>query len=100
MQWNKDTLREARLKAKLSQIALVSELGVHFRTMQNWEKRITSTPITVNPAIDEIFGVSYNPDYVSREEYNRVVAALDVSTELNKKLTDIIQTGISGESKN
>lgn len=100
MQWNKDTLREARLKAKLSQTALVSELGVHFRTMQNWEKGITSIPITVNLAIDEIFGVFYNPDYVSREEYNRVVAALDVSTELNKKLTDIIQTGISGESKN
>lgn len=100
MQWNKETLREVRLKAKLSQTALASELGVHFRTVQNWEKGITPIPITVNPALDKILGVSDNPDYVSREEYNRVVAALDVSTELNKKLTDIIQSGISDESKN
>ena len=99
MQWNKETLRKVRLKAKLSQTALASELGVHFRTVQNWEKGITPIPITVNPALDKILGVSDTPGYVSREEYNRVVAALDASTELNKKLTDIIQSGISGEIK-
>ena len=99
MQWNKETLREARLKTKLSQTALANELGVHFRTVQNWEKGITPIPITVNPALDKILGVSDTPGYVSREEYNRVVAALDASTELNKKLTDIIQSGISGEIK-
>lgn len=35
MQWNKDTLRETRLKVGLSQIALAECLGVHFRTVQN-----------------------------------------------------------------
>lgn len=100
MQWNKEILRGARLKAKLSQTALANELGVHFRIVQNWEKGIIPIPITVNPALDKILGVSDTPDYVPREEYNKVVAALDASTELNKKLTDIIQSGISGESKN
>ena len=65
--------------------------------MQNWEKGIIPIPITVHPALDKILGVSDAPDYVPREEYNRVVAALDASTELNKKLTDIIQSGIISE---
>ena len=99
MQWNKETLKEARAKAKLSQTALAGELGVHFRTVQNWENGVTSIPITVHPALDKILCVQNTEDYVPREEYNRVVAALDASTELNKKLTDIIQSNISGESK-
>ena len=41
MQWNKDTLKETRLKAGLSQTALAEALGVHFRTEQNWEKGAT-----------------------------------------------------------
>lgn len=92
-------LRGARLKAKPSQTALASELGVHSRTVQNWEKGITPIPITANPAIDKTLSDSDTSDYVSREEYNRIVAALDASTELNKKLTDIIQSGASGETK-
>lgn len=32
MQWNKDTLKEARTSAKLSQFALAEALGVHHRT--------------------------------------------------------------------
>lgn len=99
MQWNKESLREARVKAKLSQTALASELGVHFRTVQNWEKGITPIPTTVNPALDKILCASDTYDYVSREEYNRVVAALDVSTELNKKLTSIIQSGLVSDTK-
>lgn len=47
MQWNKDILKEARLKAKLSQSSLADELGVHFRTVQNWEKGTTSILATV-----------------------------------------------------
>ena len=43
MQWNKNTLKEARTSAKLSQSELAEALGVHFRTIQNWEKG--STPI-------------------------------------------------------
>ena len=30
MQWNKDTLRETRLKVGVSQTALAEALGVHF----------------------------------------------------------------------
>lgn len=99
MQWNKDTLKEARLKAKLSQSALADELGVHFRTVQNWEKGTTSIPTSVQLALDKLMGTNENSDFVSREEYNRVVAALDASTELNRKLTDIIQSGLGAESK-
>lgn len=44
MQWNKEILRGARLKTKLSQTALASELGVHFRIVQNWEKRNNTNP--------------------------------------------------------
>lgn len=98
MQWNKDVLKEARLKTKLSQTALAEKLGIHFRTVQNWEKGVTSIPTSVHMSLDKIFGES-NSDYVPREEYNRVLAALDASTELNKKLTDIIQSGLNGEIK-
>lgn len=41
MQLNKDTLRATRLKVGLSQTALAEALGVHFRTVQNWEKGAT-----------------------------------------------------------
>ena len=99
MQWNKDTLKEARIKAKLSQSSLADELGVHFRTVQNWEKGITSIPVSVKPALDKLLGGYESSDYVPREEYNRVVAALDATTELNRKLTDIIQSGLNVESK-
>lgn len=99
MQWNKEILREARLKAKLSQTALASELGVHFRTVQNWEKGITPIPITVNPALDKILGVSDAPDYVSREEYNKLVAALDASTELKKSLLTLYNQGLVAKAK-
>lgn len=97
MQWNKDTLKEARTSAKLSQPALAEALGVHFRTVQNWEKGVTSIPTSVSLALDKIF--SETQDFVSREEYDKVVSALNSTTEaltsateLNKKLTDIIQS--------
>ena len=99
MQWNKETLKESRVKAKLSQTSLAKELGIHFRTVQNWEKGITPIPTSVYLALDKILNKLDSTDFVSREEYNRVVAALDASTELNKKLTDIIQSGVSGEIK-
>ena len=93
MLWNKDTLKEARTSAKLSQPALAEALGVHFRTVQNWEKGATSIPTSVSLALDKLFGESQNQDVVSREEYNKVVEALNSATELNRKLTDIIQSG-------
>lgn len=92
MEWTKDSLKEERTKAKLSQTALADELGVHFRTVQNWEKGTTPIPASVLPALDKLFGET--KDVVPREEYNKVVAALNSATELNKKLTDIIQSSI------
>ena len=92
MEWTKDNLKEERTKAKLSQTTLADELGVHFRTVQNWEKGRTPIPASVLPALDKLFGEAQ--DVVPREEYNKVVAALNSATELNKKLTDIIQSSI------
>ena len=91
MQWNKDTLREIRLKAGLSQTALAEALGVHFRTVQNWEKGATSIPMSVSLALDKLFGETQNSDMVSREEYDKVVEALNSATELNKKLSHLLQ---------
>ena len=92
MQWNKDTLKEARTSAKLSQPALAEALGVHFRTVQNWEKGVTSIPTSVSLALDKLFNETQ--DFVSREEYNKVVDALNSATELNKKLSSIIQNSV------
>ena len=92
MQWNKDTLKETRLKAGLSQTALAEALGVHFRTVQNWEKGATPIPTSVSLALDKLFGETQNQDVVSREEYNKVVEALNSATELNRKLTDLLQS--------
>ena len=90
MQWTKDTLKEARISAKLSQSALAEALGVHHRTVQNWEKGATSIPMSVTPALDKLFGEVQ--DVVPREEYNRVVEALNSATELNRKLTDLLHS--------
>lgn len=92
MLWNKDTLKQARISAKLSQPALAEALGVHFRTVQNWEKGITSIPVSVSVALDKLFIETH--DFVSREEYNKVVDALNSATELNKKLSSIIQNSV------
>ena len=89
MGWTKESLKESRVKAKMSQKALADTLGVHWRTIQNWEKGAVIPQASVL-ALDRVFGEMQ--DYVSREEYNKVVAALDSATELNKKLTDIIQS--------
>ena len=83
MQWNKDTLKEARTSAKLSQPALAEALGVHFRTVQNWEKGATPIPTSVSLALDNLFGTTQG--YVSREEYNKVLAVLEESLEETKK---------------
>lgn len=92
MEWTKDKLKEERTKAKHSQTALADELGVHFRTVQNWEKGTTPIPASVLPALDKTFGE--DQDVVPREEYNKVVAALNSATELNKKLTDLLQSSL------
>lgn len=92
MQWSKDTLKEARTSAKLSQPALAEALGVHFRTVQNWEKGATPIPISVSLALDKLFGGTQ--DFVPREDYNKVVEALNSATELNKKLSSIIQNSV------
>ncbi len=92
MQWNKDTLREYRTKAKLSQTALADAIGVHSRTVQNWEKGTSPVPVSVSVALDKLLCSDEN--FVPREDYNKVVAALNSATELNKKLTDIIQSSI------
>ena len=89
MDWTKETLKESRVKAKMSQKALADILGVHWRTIQNWEKGAV-IPQASLLALDRVLGEMQ--DYVPREEYNKVVAALDSATELNKKLSDIIQS--------
>lgn len=55
MEWNKDTLKEKRIEAKISQTSLAKMLGVHWRTIQNWEKG-TSILASVIPYLDKIFG--------------------------------------------
>lgn len=91
MEWNKDTLKQKRTEAKISQTALAKMLGVHWRTVQNWEKG-TSIPASVIPYLDKIFGDIQ--DVVPREEYDKVVSALNSATELNKKLTDLLQSNL------
>lgn len=90
MQWDKNTLKQARISAKLSQPALAEALGVHFRTVQNWEKRATSIPISVSYTLDTLF--EERQGMVSREEYNQVVEALNSATELNRRLIDLLQS--------
>lgn len=104
MEWTKDNLKEERTKAKLSQTALADELGVHFRTVQNWEKGTTPIPASVLPALDKLFGEAQ--DVVPREEYDKVVLALNSTTEalnsateLNKKLTDLLQANLQNNDK-
>ncbi len=89
MDWTKDSLKESRIKAKLSQKDLANMLGVHWRTIQNWEKGAVIPQASVL-ALDKVFGEIQG--YVPREEYNRVVEALNSATELNRRLSDIIQT--------
>lgn len=97
MEWTKDALKQARSKAKLSQAALAKELGVHWRTVQNWEKG-TTIPAYILPTLEKI--IDSEQDYVPREEYNKVLEALESATELNRKLTGIIQSSIqSSENK-
>lgn len=91
MNWTKDTLKETRTKAGLSQTSLAEMLGVHWRTIQNWEKGAVIPQASVL-ALDKVF--ADRQDFVPREDYNKVVAALNSATELNRKLTDIIQSGI------
>ena len=90
MIWTKQTLKDARTKAGLSQSALAEEIGVHFRTVQNWEKGTTPIPTSVTPALDKL--LCEEEGYVSIDEYNRVLDALESATELNRKLTDIIHS--------
>lgn len=99
MQWDKDSLKEARMSAKLSQPALAEALGVHFRTVQNWEKGATAIPTSVSLVLDNMFGKSQS--FVSREEYDKVVSALNTTTKalnsataLNKLLSDLLQDHI------
>lgn len=98
MQWNKDTLKAARVLAKLSQPALAEALGVHFRTVQNWEKGVTPIPVSVSLALERMFGESQ--DVVPRTEYDKVVEALTSATELNKKLTDLLNSNIQAKNTN
>lgn len=91
MDWTKDTLKETRNKARLSQAALAEKLGVHRRTIQNWEMGAVIPHASVL-ALDKVFDETN--DYVPRKEYDKVVAALNAATDLNKKLTDILRSNI------
>ena len=101
MQWNKDILKQARVASKLSQLSLAQALGVHFRTVQNWEKGVTAIPTSTFPALDQIICKN---DVVPREEYDKVVEALNSATDLNRKLSNLLQsnrqTTLTTESNN
>ena len=92
MQWTKYTLKESRTTVKISQLASAESLEAHLKTVQNRLKGTSPISITALPALDKLFGEAQN--VVLKEEYNKVVTALDSTTELNKKLTDIIQSSI------
>lgn len=92
MQCTKYTLKESRTAVKISQLASAESLEVHLKTVQNRLKGTIPISITALPALDKLFGEAQN--VVLKEEYNKVVTALDSTTELNKKLTDIIQSSI------
>ena len=77
-------------------MALAEMLGVHWGTVQNWEKG-TSIPTSVIPALDKLFNGS--PYVVPREEYDKVVFALNSATELNKKLTDLLQSKLQSSEE-
>lgn len=91
MQWNIDTLKRDRTSAKLLQPALAEALEVHFRLFKTG-KRSYVYPNVCFSALDKLFRETSNLNVLSREEYDKVVKPSNSSTELNRKLTDIIQS--------
>ena len=87
MNWNKDIFKEIRTKMDLSQTPLAKMFGLHWKTIQNMGKGAVISLASVL-ALDKFFGEMQG--FVSREEYNKVVAALNSVIGLNKKLTDNI----------
>lgn len=105
MEWTKDNLKEEITKAKFSQTALADDLGVHFKTVQSWEKVTTPIPASVLPALDKLFSEAQG--FVPKEEYDKIALApslttdaLNPATELNKMLTNLLQTNLQTSKAN
>lgn len=94
MNLDKDTHKNTRTKAGFSQATLADVVGVHWRTIQNWGKGAVIPQASIL-ALDKVFGETN--DYVPREEYDTIVSALTYATELNKRLTNNINSGIQCE---
>lgn len=77
-------LKELRKKKGLSQQALANELGVHYRTLQNWENGETDIKPSQTKMLADYFGVSetYLLGYSDiKNEADIKVAVLDETIE-------------------
>ena len=77
-------LKELRKKKGLSQQALANELGVHYRTLQNWENGETDIKPSQAKMLADYFGVSetYLLGYSDiKNEADIKVAVLDETIE-------------------
>ena len=77
-------LKELRKEKGLSQKALANELGVHYRTLQNWEKGETDIKLSQAKMLADYFGVSetYLLGYSDlKNETNIKIAVLDETIE-------------------
>ena len=77
-------LKELRIEKVLSQKALANELGVHYRTLQNWENRETDIKLSQAKMLADYFGVSetYLLGYSDiKNEADIKVAVLDETIE-------------------
>ena len=90
MQWNKDTIKQSRIVAKLSQHVLADELEMHWRTVHNCDKGTTPIPTSILLAFNKLLGWEHC-------KFDKVVftptptaEALNSANELDKTLSDII----------
>ena len=93
-------LKELRKEKGMSQIALAKELGVSYRTWQNWENGVSSIKSVHLKTLCEIFDVDapYLLGYNTvKNEADTKVAVLD---EALKKLHAIMVLAESSESPN
>nr|DAE25683.1 MAG TPA: Repressor protein CI [Siphoviridae sp. ctC6Q17] len=77
-------LKELRKEKGLSQQALANELGVHYRTLQNWENGETDIKLSQAKMLADYFGVSetYLLGYSDiKNEADIKVAVLDETIE-------------------
>lgn len=89
-------LKELRKEKKLSQKELAQELGIHYRTLQNWENNETQIKPDKAQALADYFGVSvgYLLGYDSPFMHIKPVIS---KTEIKMMSEFLVQTGQSEE---